>query len=353
MPGTSIDENETVVSETKGTSSFQDDGFGTIPSESQKDDKVKSTEEVVAAWQRSRGEDAPEGEGQESTTDTAEGKEAKPVGEDAASEADTEKVQDLGFDDGLLAEARTLGLSAVDAKAYGSGASLRNAIQAYRSTRTQRTADAKIPAQPIASPTTKPERFELKSRKILDSKTEDGDHEYDKGIRALADDVEGLNAYHQERYEKLLQDQQSDRSRQKSAESQRFLADFDVAVASLQEKFGDIWGKGSSNGLPEGSKEHKNRLAAYEDVQLVSEGYRSSGRMAPSLPALVERSANALFADEVSKTNRDQLLADVKKQSKQHIARPSTRQTSESLSPDEESKKFARQLFRDRGVLVP
>jgi hypothetical protein len=345
---------------------FEDKGFDSyLPPQESLDDKTPGEVQeidrtaIVEQWQRGRDSDATEGteegpteEGEtQDTEDAAEADEATAKGDDDTE--GTEEV-DLGFDDALLRDARSLGLTAEAARAYGTGDALRHAIADHRARMgvTQAPVTQQVPETPAPTATKAEEkRFKLELKKVFEAKDEEGEYKYDSEIRQLAASVEDMNEHREAEMAQLRKAHDELRQRDEASEKQRFLLEFDAAVKGLPKGYDGFLGKGDSLGLPRSGEEYRNRSALIDDVWLHREDAKRLGRMVPPTKALVDRSVNSLFTDKIKKLDRSELAKSVKRREKQITARPSSRRTQRVVTDHvAEAHRKAKEWAREKGL---
>lgn len=299
---------------------------------------------ILENWHKGRDNDIVD-ESDEDKDSSAE-KDKEPEGDE-----DTEEV-DLGFDDALLREARSEGLTAEAAREYETGDELRQALANHRATKSRRSVET-IPTVVTETPvreTTTTKGFELKLKEAFEAKEEDGSYKYESEIRDMAASVERMNEHRNAEMVELRARNEDLATRDAKAEQDRFLMQFDEAVKGLGKKYQGLLGKGDSLGLSQGA-ERENRLALYQDAQMYREDAKRAGRMIPSTTALVKRSVNSVFAEETKKLDRKEISDSVVKRKGQIISSPSARKTERVVvNHEEEAHRKARIFAKERDV---
>ena len=102
-------------------------------------------------------------------------------------------------------------------------------------------------------------------------------------------------------------DQQQFVSYAQQQQSQEYAAgeleQFNTAITKLSNK--DLFGSVPYEQLEPGSIEAKNMESVYEQMNVIANGYRSSGKQMPDIDGLVKQAYHSIFADEIGNHSRN------------------------------------------------
>ena len=135
--------------------------------------------------------------------------------------------------------------------------------------------------------------------------------DYDDGLKAA---INAMAANMQSHYDNQLNivaqsilDQQQFVSYAQQQQSQEYAAgeleQFNTAITKLSNE--DLFGSVPYEELDPGSIEAKNMESVYEQVTVMANGYRASGKQMPDIEGLVSQAYHSIFADEIGNHNRN------------------------------------------------
>lgn len=309
-------EQEVAVEEQEATIENQfNDGF----------DDPLSTEEVEPL-------DQPD-EGDANVETTAPDDEAQPESDDDTG----------GYtpSDDMLEAAHFAGISSEEAGGYSSGSALARAIAVRPTPRSE----TEVPPQrePEKPPA---ERFKFNNLDSLTAKDEDGEPDYDKGIRALPSELERMNEHYageMDRISKTVQSLQKDAG---VVREQQRIEQFDSFVNDLGDEYKDVFGKGKTLDMNTNSSQFKNRQNMADIIVNMERGQQQGGVAVSSLKSLLTLARNAVAGDKMAEIQRKKISSGLKKRSKQFQSKPTQREGSELGVNDaiaQKSKAYARE----------
>ena len=134
--------------------------------------------------------------------------------------------------------------------------------------------------------------------------------DYDEGLKAA---INGMAANMQSHYDGQLNliaqsvlDQQQFVNYAQQQQSQEYAAgeleQFNTAITNLSNE--NLFGSGAYQDLDPGTQEAKNMESVYEQMTVLANGYRSSGRGMPAMDDLVKQAYHSVFADEIGNQDR-------------------------------------------------
>ena len=135
--------------------------------------------------------------------------------------------------------------------------------------------------------------------------------DYDDGLKAA---INAMAANMQSHYDGQLNlvaqsilDQQQFVNYAQQQQSQEHAAgeleQFNTAITKLSNK--DLFGSVPYEQLEPGSIEAKNMESVYEQMNVIANGYRSSGKQMPDIDGLVKQAYHSIFADEIGNHSRN------------------------------------------------
>jgi len=134
--------------------------------------------------------------------------------------------------------------------------------------------------------------------------------DYDDGLKAA---INAMAANMQSHYDGQLNlvaqsilDQQQFVNYAQQQQSQEYAAgeleQFNTAITNLSNE--NLFGSSAYQDLKPGSPEAKNMESVYEQMTVLANGYRSSGRGMPAMDDLVKQAYHSVFADEIGNQDR-------------------------------------------------
>lgn len=255
-------------------------------------------------------DDASEPEGKTPTRRT-EGKAETPSDDYESTESDND------FSDELLDRAAALGYELDDLRGFKSSNALEKELA--RVEKIQKRLQARKPAD-----SAKPDRADEDPD---DTDDDDVEPDWDEMIReGYSEEVVKQNKRNwklgseakelRKQVEKL---QQAEKLRMAEEHTNRF----DDALNELPDEYEEFLGKGRLAELKKTNPESvKNREQVFTQVQVLRNGYKSSGMDVPSEKKLIEQAVKSLFADQVNTNARKQVRNELKKTGSQGLSRP-------------------------------
>lgn len=134
--------------------------------------------------------------------------------------------------------------------------------------------------------------------------------DYDDGLKAA---INAMAANMQSHYDGQLNliaqsvlDQQQFVNYAQQQQSQEYAAgeleQFNTAITNLSNE--NLFGSSAYQDLKPGSSEAKNMESVYDQMTVLANGYRSSGRGMPAMDDLVKQAYHSVFADEIGNQDR-------------------------------------------------
>lgn len=119
------------------------------------------------------------------------------------------------------------------------------------------------------------------------------------------------------------QDREAREAELKQIREQAIVAEFDRAIATLDEPVRKLLGDGDSFSISPTSSEAKNRKTLSDAVGILAQGYRAAGLPIPPMNRLIKKAAAMEFADSIRASARKEVADKVQKRNGQVIQKPS------------------------------
>lgn len=315
----------------------------------------------------------------------------EPVKTSTTTEKSTKKTApaaDDPFTADIIAEASNYGISAEDARAFGSVAALnrafaaldRQAAAAARGKTADTTTTVKQPdataaapaaqstqpaqasaAPPAAQPATaqapaatsdaaagkgpfekfkvdlNPEQFDEETISFVNKLN---DH-YDNVVRQQHAELQSLKSELSN-----LTGIATDFRNQKQAQ---FTEQMDSVFAGLDDVFADELGKGALHTLTADSPQLKNRVNLVSEMLALEQADAFRGRKPGTVQTLAQRALRSLYPDKHEQITKKQILSKVEERRSQAVHRPSGRKGKPS-SPEQAATDFVNTFYRERGL---
>jgi hypothetical protein len=255
---------------------------------------------------------------------------AEEVAETPAAEVDE-------FPADLLETASHYGVSAEEAREYGSAASLKRALvqldrQASRLTRDQWSQLGKQQQAPEHSPAPQTETQKLQSdfdKLKVELNADDYDPKLVESMNAFAERINQLserNSQHEQVLRAQQQQAEQYTSHQQAEAFARLGQEVDSFVNTLGDEYSGKFGKGPINGLRPGSPEEAARNELLTEMESLRFSDAQQYRKPQPNSQLLQRALASLYPDEIKTTVRKELTRQVKEQRSQALHRPAGRQ---------------------------
>jgi len=293
-------------------------------------------QEVIDAFEKyekgESGDDPDLAEDKEADVDTGDSVDEEV---DEGDEESQSQEEDSGtFDPALLLKAGKLGIPEEDVLACGNDGALGALVNAMEKNGATLDGPAE---QDVEAVEHKFERLELDPE------------EYDEEVIEL---VNKFNDKIEEQFNQLAEQNTAMLTNLQEIDTQNYISSFESEIGSLGEKWHGVFGKGPIDDMAKNSETYNNRMALFDQVNELKDLYVAKGKDS-SLNELVGKASAILFQDQMNELARKEIHANVKKRSKQTIARPSSAKKSgaEKTAEEEGYQKYITNMA-EKGVEV-